>query len=305
MTQDVIAIDIGATNTRVARVSAEGVICDKNMKRTINQDGDGQVLIDQVVEQIEQCVSAVSDIKGFGVSVAGVLFEDGSGYRPTNLFFEDVPIARYLHDRYDLPVYLLNDTKAAVTAEWMVGRGEQGSVKNMCYFTISSGIGCGAVVDGHVLFGRTGNAGEVGMMSVDVSFVDGEHWWEYYVSGNNLVRFYASWCAAKSLPASDFKTAKEVYDAEYENTHMQEFFDEVGRVNAQGVFNAILLYNPELVVFGGSVAEHNWESFRGGIEKHIRRDYIKPLPHFAKTELGDEISLIGAGMYAHDMMKKS
>lgn len=297
-----IAVDIGATNLRTALVLSDGTVLKKNSLRSPQKGRGGMTVTKQVISQITALkIPTKYEITAIGVSVAGPITNGGDGFNPTNLDFEYVPLVDPLHKKYNIPVSVVNDTNAAVYAEWSCGYGKGGRVRNICYVTVSSGIGSGVIVGGYIALGRDGSFGEVGHCSVDVSYIDGQHDWEYYAAGTGIVRFYQSWCASRGVaPKKKYKTPKSLFAAQKKDVDLKSFFTELGKVNAQGVSNVVMSYNPSVIVFGGSVAQNNWESFIAGVRRHIRRDIISPLPQMRLTELGDDISLIGAAMYAQD-----
>jgi len=312
-TSVVLAVDIGATNLRVALVDMHGSVCKKHTNSTPKKGDHGDELTDFVV----MCISSLLDdmdtrecetykIVSIGVSVAGPLLSDQKSYKPTNIHFGLVDIATPLIKKYALPVVLLNDTKAAVYAEWKIGKGRTFggayAAQNMCYITLSTGIGAGMILDGQLALGRDGSFGHVGQVSVNSPVCYGDHDWESYVGGINIAGFFAKWSAEKCQDASVYASATALFAAVEADSNVQEFMQIIKRINGQGLSNVIHAYNPELIVLGGSVAQHNWDLLTDGLHKHIRKDLIEVLPEIVLTDLGDDISCQGVALYAFDQL---
>ena len=78
--------------------------------------------------------------------------------------WENMPVARWLSEKTGLPVYIDNDVRVNLYGEWLCGAGKH--KKNIVLLTLGTGIGAGIVIDGHVLYGATASAGEIGHMNM-------------------------------------------------------------------------------------------------------------------------------------------
>jgi len=213
-----------------------------------------------------------------------------------------VPLAEPLADLLDVGVTVLNDANAGVVGERFYA---DRTPDDMAYLTISSGIGAGVAVDGEVLEGWDGNAGELGHMVVDPQGRrtcgcgrDGH--WEAYCSGNNIPE-YARMLAdddggvETGLPLEDPEfSAKDVFDAAGDDAFADYVVDQVGFWNAVGMTNLVQAYAPLVVYVGGAVALNNPDAVLDPIREHLDEDVFNNVPQVRLTTLGDDVVLKGA-----------
>ncbi len=305
----VVVVDIGASHTRFALFSQNNHLSHKKTFPTCNHKSGAKNTKD-LLAQLRAFLAPhkQKSLRGIGVSVAGPLTTNRKGFHPTTLASDTIAIVAPFERATGLKTFLLNDTTSAVIA---IGKMTFPQKKNIAYITLSTGIGVGAIVDGHVLHGRRGNAGELGHATVFSPYTNSTHSWEHYIAGhrnNNkgIVRFYQKWAVAHNIDINkNYKTPKDLFRA-HKNKHkdIRGFMTEVGKINAQGVANVMYAYDPSVIIFGGSIAYHNYDVLIRGIRRHIRRDLIRPLPHFTRTTLGDNISLYGVGYWTYDHLQK-
>jgi len=174
----------------------------------------------------------------------------------------------------------------------------------MVYLTISSGIGAGVAVDGNVLSGWDGNAGEVGHMTVDPHGfmtcgcgLDGH--WEGYCSGNNIPKYarelHEETRSRPPLPIEDPDfSAVDVFEAAGEDTFADHVIAQVAHWNAMGVANVIHAYAPLVVSVGGAVALNNPELVLDPIREKLADMVFINVPEVRLTELGDDVVVKGA-----------
>ncbi|MBI4225140.1 MAG: ROK family protein [Candidatus Sungbacteria bacterium] len=296
-----LAVDLGATNVRVGLVSPAGKIVAKIKDKTPKNGKNGAVVSHRIIGMIREIMTGYPDtrIMGIGISSIGPLdYKAGGPLHSPNIPFQFVPLEEPLRKKFSLPVFLLNDANAAVLAEQRFGAGK--NKKNLVYITISTGIGGGAIVDGKLLLGKSGNAAEVGHMIADTAYSircsckKGLGHWEGYASGRNIPKFFKVWAKAHGKKiAVMLPAAKDVFDsARSSNAVAREFLDVLHRVNARAISNIIVAYDPEIITIGGSVMLMNGPVLLAGIKKYVDR-YLK-LPEIRVTRLGDDIALLGA-----------
>lgn len=296
-----LAVDLGATNVRVALVSESGNIVAKLKEKTPKHGKNGTVISEKIIEMIKQLLAdhpAVRPI-GIGVSSMGPLdYARGGPLHSPNISFGFVPLTGPLRKKFSLPVFLFNDANAAVLGEQRFGAGK--NKKNLVYITISTGIGGGAIVDGKLLLGKSGNAAEIGHMLADTAYnircscKKGTGHWEGLASGRNMPRFFRVWANAHEKKAGALPVAaKDIFDrAQSGDAVAREFLGVLHRVNARAVSNIIAAYDPELITIGGSVMAMNARVLLPGIKKYV--DRLLKTPEIRVTRLGDDIALLGA-----------
>ncbi|MGB9717296.1 MAG: ROK family protein [Thermoproteota archaeon] len=309
----VLGVDLGATNVRVALSDAEGRILLKKTGRTTGRTGLD--VVRQIVEMGRNALSSLGltdrSLKAVGVGSIGPLdLKKGLVVNPPNLRVGIIPIVEGVEKHFNAPVRLLNDCVAAVLGEKRFGAGR--NMENIVYVTISTGIGGGAIVDGHLLLGKDGNAHEVGHIVVDKEGLlecgcGKRGHWEAYCSGSGMVNYakllLKEWCvdfnksSLRKLFQEDFSNAtpKILFEAAREGDETAlRIIGEIGLLNAIGFANIVNAYDPELITVGGSVALFNSELILDPVKKNIPKYAINRLPEITITPLGEDAVLYGA-----------
>jgi len=309
----VLGVDLGATNVRVALSDVEGRILLKRTGRTT--DGTGLDVVRQIVEMGRNALSSLGltdrSLKAVGVGSIGPLdLKKGLIVNPPNLRVGIIPIVEGIEKHFNAPVKLLNDCVAAVLGEKRFGAGR--NMENLVYVTISTGIGGGAIVDGHLLLGKDGNAHEVGHIVVDKEGLlecgcGKRGHWEAYCSGSGMVNYakllLKEWCvdfdksSLRKLFQEDFSNAapKMLFEAAREGDEVAlRIIGEIGVLNAIGFANIVNAYDPELITVGGSVALFNSELILEPVKKNIPKYAINRLPEITITPLREDAVLYGA-----------
>ena len=296
-----VAVDLGASNLRVALVSVDGTIVEKARTQTSREGTSGSVITRQIIELIRSLLqkNKTKRPKGIGISSIGPLnYKRGGPENSPNIPFSFVPLVQPLEKEFSAPVLLLNDCNAAVLGEKYFGAGK--NVQNLAYVTISTGIGGGAIVNGKLLLGKGGNAAEVGHFFVDSHYnipctcQKGIGHWEGLASGRNIPRFFEAWLKEKNKIAPfEVTEAKDIFEAaKKEDAAALEFLDELAKVNARAISNIIVGYDPELITLGGSVVLHNSKVILDGIKKYA--DHFLAIPRIIITPLKEDVTLLGA-----------
>lgn len=300
-----IAIDIGASNIRVAKGDYNG-LKKKVMEPTeIHKGPNG------VAEQIIRLINSLTDedLDSIGVgSIGPIDLEKGTITNTPNYPFNNIPITDPLVDYYKVPVTLVNDCAAAVTGEQYFGAGN--GLDNLVYVTISTGLGGGAIVDDNLLLGKDGNAVEVGHFTVDpcseITCGCGcKGHWEAFCSGSNIPRYAEyllggmDWSSGSlyRMAGGNPKnlTPKNIFMAAKQGDSFAEMIvDDLGLKNAIGFANIVNAYDPELITVGGSIAINNPEQILDPIREHIGEHTINRIPPIMITPLGHDAVILGA-----------
>jgi glucokinase len=309
----VLGVDLGASKVRVALSDLNGKILLKKSERTTGTTGID--IVNQIVEMSRNTLSSLGltdeSLKAVGVGSIGPLdLKKGLIVNPPNLRVGVIPIVEGIEKHFNVPVRLLNDCVAAVLGEKRFGAGR--NLENIVYVTISTGIGGGAIVDGHLLLGKDGNAHEVGHIVVDK---DGllecgcgkRGHWEAYCSGSGMVKYAGlllkEWgvdpnkSSLKKYFQEDFSkaTSKILFDAAKEGDALAlRIIEKTGLLNAIGFANIINAYDPELITVGGSVALFNSELILDPVKKNVSKYAMNRLPEITITPLGEDVVLYGA-----------
>jgi len=165
----VAGIDLGGTQIRAAIL--RGAQVRARVAMPTGDDSTPERVLPRIYTTLQQALDeaavALDEIAGIGVASPGPLNNrTGVVYSPPNLpTWRGVLLRELLQKRYQKPVFVENDANAAGLGEYMFGAG-QGS-KDMVYLTVSTGIGAGIIVNGKILEGVNGTAGELGHITID------------------------------------------------------------------------------------------------------------------------------------------
>lgn len=296
-----VAVDLGATNVRVV-LGEETKIISSLLEMTDTHHG-AKGVPNQIVRMIMELMSRfqVKEVKSIGVGSIGPLdLKKGVIVGTPNLPFDRIPIVEPLSQAFGIPVKLLNDCRAAVLGEYTLGAGR--GLKNIVYVTLSTGIGAGAIVNGHLLTGKDGNAAEIGHFTInpELPLICGcgrRGHWEAYCSGKNLpkyVRFLLD-NLGKRDRGELYATSKSLFKAAKAGDELALWLiKKVGEVNTVGFANVINAYDPEVVSVGGSIALNNPDLVLDPIKENVSRYAINRVPSIVLTPLGGEAVLYGA-----------
>ncbi len=302
-----IGVDLGGTWLRVARVSPDGHV--EAMERLPTDVAGGPA---GVVAQIVAMTAGLGadGIRSMGVGVPGA-FEAGSGTVlgiPALPGWAGFPLAATLRDRLGLDCRLENDAKAAAIGEWDTGAAK--GFQNFVYVTVSTGIGACAVVDGRLLRGAGGLAGEIGhtrIAETSERCACGLYGcWQALAAGPALAR--RAEAAAQATPDSTLAalaaggplSGLEVgRAARAGDAAALAVVREHASLLGVGFANLQHVYAPDLLVVGGGVSDL-LDLMRSPLEAVLRE---RLLPGFRPAEirvaaLGDVAGLVGAAAVA-------
>lgn len=263
----VIAVDLGGTNIRVAIVSREGKIDQFRSRAAVANEGVEAVL-DRIVAMISE--AAVHADLGVdtpvGIVAPGPLNPDeGVVYFAPNLpGWHDIPLGKELSDRLERRVVIGNDANCAALGEAMFGAAKH--VENLIYLALGTGIGGGIISRGKLIEGKRGLGAEVGHVSIAADgppcHCGGTGCLEAYSSGwaiaragEMAVRSNRSERIAKAAGDEPISAEAIAEAARGGDPVARTIFYRAGRALGVGLGGLINLFNPEMVVIGGGLAE--------------------------------------------------
>ena len=302
-----IGVDIGGTKVLAGVVDKQGRVTRTGHRATPGR----RVVVRHVEDALVEAVLDAADgqpLAGVGVAAAG--FVDGAGQRvmfAPHLPWQGEPLRANLEDRLGCRVALDNDANCAALAEWTYGAA-RGSASALM-ITMGTGIGGAVLLDGRVLRGANGMAGEFGHMQV---VPDGQPCecgrrgcWEQYSSGNALVRNARTRMGEQpsvleemcgGIP--DRVTGPMVTEASEEGDLVaRAAFASVGDWLGVGTANLVAALDPEIVVIGGGVAaagERLLDPARAALRRTLVGAEHRVVPALVAAQLGPEAGLIGA-----------
>jgi len=226
-------------------------------------------------------------------------------YAP-NLKWRDVPLKARLEARFSLPVWVENDVRAAAWGEFRFGAGR--GARSLVAVFVGTGVGSGAILDGHLWRGALNAAGEIGHTQV---VPDGlpcgcgqRGCLEAYASGSGFIRRFEAALAAGTSTTLRARTggeaskltALQVARAAAEGDRLaREFWEDAVRYLTLALANAVTLLNPERLVLGGGVVETVpalVEAVTTAIQ--ARTTLMARVVTVHRAELGDWAGVVGA-----------
>ena len=311
-----IGIDIGGTNIRCALFPAEkSDILQIEKISTQNPDNFSE----KPVERLIQCIRSIwpkdGEVLGICAAAPGSIdFVRGMVLLAPNIpGWKELPLQSILQEKFNTPVIIENDANMAAYGEFKLGAGK--GHKNMLYYTISTGLGGGVIVEGKLLRGEIGIATEVGHIVVhDGGAMCGcgkRGHWEAYSAGTGIENYVQEQIASNPTLGSAFsnrapRTPEIAKAAKKGDPLAKAAFERAGYYLGIGVSNYLHIFNPSCVVFGGGVTQTGdliFAPFRKSLSEHVISErYIQDLK-IALAELGDNAGLIGCAEFLRDQLR--
>jgi len=257
------AIDIGGTTVKMGIFEERGTLLSKWQINTRTENQGEAILPDiakSILEKQREYDITTDDILGIGVGVPGAVCEGGIVENTTNLGWGYKEVKRELQELTGYSVCVENDANLAALGEFAKGAGE--GYRDIVMVTLGTGVGGGIIIDGHIVSGVKGGAGEIGEICVDYEKkADGTcvpRNLEYYASATGIKRI-----AKKKITGNTKRTvldidnisAKEVFDAAKTGDVVAiEVLDSFGSYLGQSLTNLAVTLAPEAFVIGGGVS---------------------------------------------------
>ncbi|SHF09526.1 ROK family protein [Clostridium fallax] len=261
----VIGVDLGGTKINTVLADLEGNVVSQTTVPTQAKEGELPVL-NRIIQTVETVIAegkvTLNDVKAIGIGSPGPLdAKEGVIISTPNLPFKNFNLVKPLSEKFDIPVYLDNDANVAAIGEFMFGAGK--GCKNMVYFTVSTGVGGGAILDGKIYRGATCNALEIGHTTI---LPDGPRCncgnigcLEALSSGTAIGKRgieAAESNVETSLKKYDNITSYEVFvEAAAGDKVAKDIVDKALNYLGIGVSNAVVTFDPEAVIIGGGVSK--------------------------------------------------
>ncbi len=263
----VVGIDIGGTNTVFGIVDARGnVIASSSIKTGKFADVNDYVAdLKTALTSLLEAHDAVDKIAGIGVGAPNGNYFSGCIENPPNLPWKGkIPFAHLLHEAFGVPVALTNDANAAAIGEMTYGVAR--GMKDFIMITLGTGVGSGIVVNGQLVYGHDGFAGELGHVIVKPSNgrmcgCGRSGCLEAYCSATGVARTAREFLEIRTDPSRlrdipvEEITSKDVYDAAVLGDKLaKEIFQYTGEIMGRAFANFVAFSSPEAIILFGGLA---------------------------------------------------
>ncbi len=269
----VLGLDMGGTNSVLGIVDARGHVLARTSIKT-QEYADINDYVDALYTEAMRIIEPVGGIemfRGMGAGAPNGNYYTGNIELAPNLPWKGiVPLARLLSDKFGIPCHVTNDANAAAMGEMVYGVAK--GMKNFIMITLGTGVGSGIVIDGKVVYGHDGFAGELGHVTVDRSEnartcgCGGKGHLEAYASATGVARSAKEIISSTSEPTLlrqldiDHITSKDVYDAaEAGDEVAKRIFDYTGTILGHSFADFVAFSAPEaIILFGGLTKSGHW-----------------------------------------------
>jgi glucokinase len=301
MSDVLVALDVGGTGMKCALVSPSGKIV--HAERHPTGAGRGPEAVTATILDVAEGLAGRARAEGLrpvaaGVAVPGVVDEDrGIAVWSSNVGFRDVPLRDLVAARLHLPAALGHDVRAGGLAEARLGAGR--GAAHVLFVAIGTGIAAAHIVAGRGFAGAHGAAGEVGHVVVRPGGAPcgcgAKGCMEAEGSAAGVARRYA---ALAGTPAT---AAEVVAKAAAGEQLAQQVWRQTIEVLADGLLTAQALFDTEVIVLGGGLAEAG-DALLDPLRTALReRLTFHREPLLARATLGDEAGCVGAALLALDV----
>jgi len=293
-----VGIDLGGTSIRV-------VACDKGSKKISKIKKEPLIRKENIKEEIDNnlislinlvCLeksAAGKKLGGIGIAMAA-LFDRETGTIvswPNNKKWNGFPLMQYLKEIYKVPVVFEDDANAAAIGEQIAGAGK--GYKDLAYVTVSTGIGCGIIINNNLLTGAHGWAGELGHIktadSKTVCTCGAKGCLQAVASGSAIRKAYLN-----KEPASDIEVKEIVIRAGKGDLSAKAVFEEAGTYIGDALANLVMILDVPVIILGGGVIEAG-DLIIAPILKQFRESLQeKRSAKIVKSKLNDKNGVIGA-----------
>ncbi|MDO4619069.1 MAG: ROK family glucokinase [Lachnospiraceae bacterium] len=259
-------VDLGGTTVKIGRFSTDGELVHKYEIPTRKEDSGAFILkdiADSIMKDLTEAGLEKDDLHGIGIDVPGPVHEEAVVNRCVNLGWGVRPVAEEMRKLTGIEnVKVANDANAAALGEMWKGGGE--GYTDVVMITLGTGVGGGIVLNGKIVGGTFGAAGEVGHMQVNaeetrVCGCGGTGHLEQYCSATGIA--YLGTEALKNtdrpsvLREKKNLTAKHVFDAAKQGDEVAvEVAEHVGQVLGRAMASISCVIDPQIYVIGGGVS---------------------------------------------------
>ncbi len=262
-----IGIDIGGTNTKIGAVAENGEIIESSTFKTqiFNSEIDFINVLSAHITEISKKLREDYSISGIGIGAPNGNYYTGTIENAPNLVWgKNVPIVNILKSKFEnIPIKLTNDANAAAMGELLYGKAK--GMKNFIMITLGTGLGSGIVINGELMLGSDGFAGEMGHV---IAVPDGRlcgcgrhGCLETYASATGIkatVLEMLSVLQTKSI-LRNFKytdiDAKIIYEAAVQGDKLAlNAFDFTAKILGEKLADIVALFSPEAIFFFGGLA---------------------------------------------------
>lgn len=305
-----VGVDIGGTNTELGFITEEGkYVASESILTDAENNSDAISFINRLACKIKDLYKLLSDryeLKGIGIAAPSANYFNGTIESASNLSWEKVDFVNLLQSHFNIPVAIINDANAAALGEQTFGSAR--GINNFVILTLGTGLGSGIVVNGNLLHGKNGFAGELGHTVVET---DGRKCkcgksgcLETYISATGLRRtvfnLLCKYTEASELRGISFNdlTGEKISELALKNDLIaKQAFEITGEVLGKALANVAACFDPEAIILFGGLAESGdllLEPTRRYFEQYLLSIYKGKINILKSGLLNGKAAVLGA-----------
>lgn len=313
-----LGIDIGGTNTALGLVDTHGQCVHEETFLTRAHE-EFSLFFDRLSEKIKALLDRYAKdytLAGIGAAAPTGNFFRGTIEAPSNFNWGNIDFVKALQERYDLPVAITNDANAAALGEMMFGTAR--GMRNFIVVTLGTGVGSGIVVNGELVYGHDGLAGELGHTIIKPNGrqcgCGRRGCLEAYVSAGGLCRTVSELLAWRmddsELRQMSFRemTAVKVHAAAQRHDPLAlAAFDYTGRLLGRALADAVAYFSPEaIIIFGGlaNAGDFLFQPVRRHFEEQLLGVFKRKVKILASHKQHGNIAVLGASVLIQKELDK-
>ena len=298
-------VDVGGTTVKLGLFNTNGDLLEKWEIPTVTEDNGKAILPDcakSILKKMDEREMDRTEVVGVGIGAPGPIDSEGTLYGAVNLGWGTMSLKKELQTLLNMPVEAGNDANVAALGEAWQG-GAKG-YEDVVVVTLGTGVGGGIIINGKMVAGATGAAGEIGHMHVNDDETEPCNCGncgclEEYVSATGIVRMAKRKLAEDDRPSimrKDDLSAKDVWDAvKAGDTVAIEVAEDFGWYLGKAMALVANVSNPEIFVIGGGVSKAG-NVLLDYIQKYYQKYAFKGCRGalFTLATLGNDAGIYGA-----------
>ncbi|EJF35898.1 MULTISPECIES: ROK family transcriptional regulator [Capnocytophaga] len=307
-----IGVDISQKRVHIGLINFKGDLIDEQMDISF-EEAQPHERFERLCEIIEDFMSHTvvpkDKILSIGINISGRV-NPQTGHSYSFFYFDERPLTEMFEEKLGIDVSIDNDSRAMAYGEYIKGRVQ--AEKNIIYVNVGWGLGLGIIVNGQLYYGKSGFSGEFGHITAFENEIlchcGKKGCLETEASGSALYRKFLeklhngqSSLLTQQKENEDEITLNDIIDvALQEDILAIELIEEVGNTLGKHVAGLINLFNPELVIIGGTLAnagDYLILPLRSAIKKYSL-NLVNKDSSIKVSKLGDKAGLLGASLLA-------
>ncbi len=321
-----VGVDVGGQTSKIGIVDKDGNVLSQSVIRSDVYGKDAEAFISALAEAIKAVIAqagkSAEQVAGVGVGAPNGNYYDGTISNAPNLAWAaqgSVEFSKILSGKLGLKVTLTNDANAAAVGEMTYGAAK--GMKDFIMITLGTGVGSGIVIDGKVLYGHDGFAGELGHVCVErqngrLCGCGKKGCLEAYCSATGVARTAKEWIESSDEPSLlreiaktksgsaeyDMINSKDVFDAAEQGDAMAlRIFDYTGELLGRTFADFIAFSAPEaIVLFGGLARSRKYleTPIRNAMEENVMKNWKGKVKLVFSALKESDAAILGASALA-------